>query len=115
MSKAETNARVGRIYYQALTDAQGYPNGMAYWPDLEPQSKYHITAESLDFLRMLQEEGLIEIKADIGFSSDSKWGEGDCKALIDHFESTDKEEKEAFEKRLAEMRALYKKSPNDAG
>jgi hypothetical protein len=103
LSNAEINARIARIYYQALTDAAGYPNGMPYWPEMSSNDKYHYGATALDFLRMMQDEGLITLNVPMGFGEIGVWGQGECKALMDHFDAKGPEELEAFNKLLAQL------------
>jgi hypothetical protein len=101
--KAQNNKRIGRIYYQALTDAAGYPNGMPYWPEMKPEHKYYHTVTALDFIRMMEKEGYITINKPLGFEDGSVWGEGDCKALIDAFTETHQIELDEFEKKIRQL------------
>lgn len=113
MSNAEINARIGRTYYQAMTDAAGYPNGMAYWPDLTSQDKYHYTCTGLGFLEMLVSMGTITINQPVGLGESPKWGEGECKELMDYFDANRAKEKQEFEERVAHINARLNK--NKAG
>src|SRR3954467_369499 len=109
-TKTEINVRIGRTYYQALTDAQGYPNGMQYWPEIKPESKYHITCEALGFIELLVHRGLITLNQPIGVSDGDKFNEGECKELMDHFKTTDADELKDHEERLAKFQAVWPKT-----
>jgi hypothetical protein len=100
MSKMEDNIKVGRLYYQALNDAAGYPNGMAYWPDMASKDKYYYTVTALDFLKMVEQQGFITINKPLGLGEKATWGEGECKELMDQFEVTREKELEEFNQRL---------------
>jgi hypothetical protein len=86
--RAENNARVGRTYYQALTDAAGYPNGMEYWPNLEPSEKYYYAVTALDFIEKLSRDGRVSVSDGVGLRKPATYGEGDCAALLSHFTET---------------------------
>jgi len=103
MTKAERNARIGRLYYNALTDAAGYPNGMAYWEELPAAEKYYHSATALQLIEMAAKEGLISLTEEIGLND--KWGVGDCKDLMEHFQATEAKEKNNLEKRIDAIRA----------
>ena len=106
MSNAEINAKIGRVYYQSLTDAAGYPNGMAYWEEMKPSDKYHYTVTALDFLRLAEKMEIIAPKKPYGIEPTdinevAKFGEGECKELMDHFVSTQEADLASFNERLA--------------
>lgn len=103
--KAETNARIGRLYYQALNDAAGYPNGMAYWPEMEPRHKYFETATALDFIEMLVKEGLITVNKPMGLGPSPRWNEGECLELLEHFQANQAKELQEFTERLEHLKA----------
>lgn len=100
--RTKNNAAIGRLQYQVVTDAAGYPNGMAYWADLPPVEKYRVAAEALSLIEMLEKQGFITINKPLGLEG-SVWGEGKCKALVDHYESTAAAEIAAFETHAAEL------------
>lgn len=102
-TKAERNARAGRLYYNALTDAAGYPNGMAYWADLPTSEKYYLTMIGLSFLEYMEAEGFIKVTADIG--AKGEFGKGDCAALMQHFEETMAAERAALDRRIEALKA----------
>jgi len=81
--RAELNAKVGRIYYQSLTDAEGYPNGMALWSELSARDRYFFTVTALSFLEYLN-SAKIDVEK-VGIRKPAIYGEGDCKALLDYF------------------------------
>jgi len=103
-SKAERNARAGRLYYNALTDAAGYPNGMPYWAELPPSEKYYLSMIALSFLEYVQAEGFIKVTADIGAMGE--FGKGDCDALMQHFEKTLAADRAALDRRIESLRAV---------
>lgn len=108
-SKAERNARAGRLYYNALTDAAGYPNGMAYWGELSPSEKYFYTMTGLSFLAYMQAEGFVSLQQDVGVND--VYGQGDCADLLRHFEETHAGDKEALDRRINAVRSLSPANP----
>jgi len=108
--RAELNARIGRLYYMALTDAAGYPNGMPYWPEMTPAEKYYETVTALDFLEKLTREKIITVPDTIGLRKPVMYDQGDCKALLDYFTEVYEKEKAEFEERIAQMNASYRAS-----
>lgn len=116
MSRAETNYRIGRLMYQAMTDAAGYPNGMAYWEEMKPTEKYWWCAIGLDFLDSVESDLGIPVSragVDFGFEEKSRWGEGDCKALMEHIESVQETELAAFNRRVESIQSAYKEWKRD--
>lgn len=111
--RAENNARVGRTYYQALTDAAGYPNGMEYWPNLEPSEKYYYAVTALDFIEKLERDGDVSVREGVGLRRPATYGEGDCAALLAHFEERHEAEKAEFEERLESIRTTYASTRRD--
>ena len=107
--RAEANLLLGRTYYQVLTDAAGYPNGMPFWGDMSPADKYYYCATAINFLETTASVPRDEFR-DAGFSRESRWGTGDCKALMDLLEERGPEEKRELEERIAEVRKAYKNS-----
>lgn len=103
----ENNAQVGQIYYQELNDAAGYPNGMAYWPELPVNEKYHHAATGMSFLQTMEKAGFITINKPIGFGENPKWGEGECQALLDLYKAKQEDELREFETKLARLRAAF--------
>src|SRR5690606_11545962 len=81
--KTERNARIGRLYYKALTDAAGYPNGMAYWEEMSANDKYHYTVTGLQFIGSLIDAGIVSASEEVGVNG--RWGEGDCDEMLKHF------------------------------
>lgn len=106
-TKTEINAMIGRMYYQAMTDAAGYPNGMAYWEDLTPGDKYHLAAQAIDFLGMVQSLGFISVNSEIGFGSQPNWGEGECKELLDFYTARQASDLAELEQRKEELKDLH--------
>jgi hypothetical protein len=101
MSKVETNAKIGRMYYQCINDAAGYPNGMAYWAELKASEKYHFTLTAISMLEIAAEQGLVTINEPFGLGEKPDFGKGECKELMDHFESTGAQELKDLEERIA--------------
>lgn len=98
--KAKNNGYIGRLYYQAICDGQGYPNGMPYWAEMKADDKYHYAADGISFLEMAQKAGLITFNKPMGFAPGSEWGSGDCAALIEHYKDHEAEEKAELERRI---------------
>ena len=115
MTKAELNARIGRMYYQALTDAAGYPNGMPFWEEMPPKEKYYHTATALDLIDMLAQEALIETKEEVGFNKPADWNKGDCRELMDFFERSYEADLKSLQERIAAMNKRINSVTPDAG
>lgn len=113
VKRAEKNAAIGRTYYQALTDAEGYPNGMPFWPEMDPRDKYYYSATGLDFLEKLSRDEVIAVPDDIGFRDPVRYGEGDCGALLELFRARQAAELREFETRIESMSAAYSSSRKD--
>lgn len=107
--KTETNAKLGRLYFQVLNDAQGYPNGMPYWPEMTPGQKYHYAMTALDFIDFLVKEGYITLNKPIGVGEYPRFNEGECKELMDHFKENQVKELEGFQKRLDDLKAIQER------
>lgn len=116
LSKVETNAQIGRLYYQCLNDAAGYPNGMAYWPEMPSNYKYMETLTAIDLIERLAKKGMITINVPMGVGDRPEWGKGECKELMDYFESNHQKELDEFNEKLAGMKAFLKSDKeNNAG
>lgn len=114
MSRVETNYRLGRLFYMMMTDAAGYPNGMAYWEEMSAQDKYYYCMNAVDFLRKVERDMEISIGTADGGNfdygvGDSMYGQGDCKALMDYIESVQEKEMKDFETRISSIQAVVKK------
>lgn len=108
MKKAEVNADIGRIFYQAETDAAGYPNGMPYWPEMKSGDKYYYALLALDFLDKLQRAGFtIAYEHPFGLDEKSVFGEGDCKDLMEELDRRAPGELEEFHKMLEQIRSVH--------
>lgn len=105
--KTERNAKIGRVYYKALTDAAGYPNGMAYWGEMSAAEKYSYTATGLQFLSSLIDMGLVTSPDEVGLRD--RWGEGDCAELLKHFEATEADERKEFQDRVSTFQGFARK------
>lgn len=103
--KTELNARVGRLFYQAMTDAAGYPNGMPYWAELPATEKYYNAATGLCFLEYLVQEGFVTLAKDVGLRGPML--REDCDALMRHFEETAPKERKEFEERIRKLQASF--------
>lgn len=113
--RARMNADAGRLYYQALTDAQGYPNGMPYWPEMSVADQYHVTQEGLCFLELLARAGLVksEALAHLG-TGNSVYGKGDCAALVAELERRHPEGLREFRERLNSIRSVNGLPPEES-
>lgn len=105
--RVKNNIQVGKAYYQAMTDAAGYPNGMPYWSEMPAMDQYYHTATAIHLLEILEDEGLITLKEDIGLKGG--WGEGDCKALFDALTEALPAEKAELDRRIDTINKAYKK------
>jgi hypothetical protein len=114
MTKTELNAQIGRIYYQSMTDAAGYPNGMMYWEDMSPSEKYFHTQTALQFIEMLDHQKLITINQPIG-TGESAYNEGECKELLDHFKISHEQEVADLEVRIKEVRKMFDRTTDEPG
>lgn len=101
--KTSLNARVGRLFYQAMTDAAGYPNGMAYWGELPASEKYFNAATGLSFLNYLIQDGFITLAKDIGLREPTL--REDCDALMKHFEDNLEKDRELMMARIKSIQA----------
>jgi hypothetical protein len=110
--RTELNARVGRLFYKALTDAEGYPNGMPYWAELSPGEKYFNAATGLGFLDYLVQEGLVTLNQDFGLRGDTL--REDCDELMRHFEDSAEKEQAELEERVRGIQDAYPESGDDA-
>ncbi len=107
--KIENNYRLGRMYYQMLTDAEGYPNGMPYWSDLSANDKYYFCMCGLSMLDIAIKDKFVSPVKEFGFVTGSVYGEGDCKELMDLIESKLEEEKKQFEERVKSFQTKEEK------
>lgn len=105
MTKTENNARIGRLYFQSINDAAGYPNGLPYWPEMAASEKYQITLEGLTFLDYCVQSGHVLPNPTEPFGVTGAFGEGECKELMDHFEKTSPDELKEFQERLTKLNA----------
>lgn len=108
LSKVETNAKIGKMYYQCQNDSAGYPNGMAYWPEMHSTQKYSETLTALDLIERMAEKGMITINVPMGLGENPEWGAGECKELFDHFESNRQKELDEFNEKMKEIHAAMK-------
>lgn len=82
--KAANNRNVGQIYYNAVVDSEGYPNGLAGWTDLTPQDQYFYSALGVMFLERLQAQKYVSFDSSkLGLGPSASWDSGDCKELFD--------------------------------
>lgn len=103
--KEKVNYELGRVLYHSIVDANGYPNGLPYWEEMEPAQKYHYCALAIDFLE--KSEPVVHVAAGYGFEERPEFGEGECKSLMDYIEERAPKEKEEFEKRLKMVQDIY--------
>ena len=109
--KAETNREIALLYYQAVVDAQGYPNGMPFWHEMDASTQYHYALTGIDFIRALERGGYITFNKSIGLSDNSVWGEGDCKSHMASLQAHRDGDQKIFEERLAKIQASFSKEP----
>jgi hypothetical protein len=109
--KAETNRDIGVLYFSAVVDAQGYPNGMPYWHEMNSSDQYHYAVTGLSFICDLERAGYITLNKPLGLSDNAVWGEGDCKALMDVLDAHRDSDRKRFEERLEQIRIRFEKPP----
>ena len=103
----KVNYELGRMLYDCMVDAAGYPNGMPFWEEMKADDKYYYCLLAIDFLEKEKKSGLSNKPYGIG--RNPNYGEGECKALMDHINEVAPEELMAFEKRLEMMQSAYAK------
>lgn len=107
---AKNNYKIGRLMYMATTDAAGYPNGMAYWPEMSDSEKYYYCCLGIDLLEKVHDslDGIVVQDESVFGLRKSRWGEGECKALMDYIESVREEELDDFNGRVSALQAAFK-------
>lgn len=105
--RAEKIVRAGRVFYHSNVDAQGYPNGMAYWEEMNPNEKYWWCMLALGVLEDQEKVGFCQVDPDLKLGKDDRYGEGVCAEVNQFLVDNQEKEKAEFEARVRRLSSAF--------